>query len=98
MGGEGLNSSEVLVSWSKYPDTLPSKSGYYFTYYYSKDQDQHLYKAIYYDHHKNKWCSWRQGMSDPIVKGFVEQSGKDYYTECLRYAGEQVIEPFDDVW
>lgn len=34
--------------WVEYPENKPDKAGYYMTYYYSFEQGDWFYKAIYY--------------------------------------------------
>jgi len=62
--------------WTKYPETKPSKSGYYLTTY----MDINLYyKCLYWDNQEHKWI-WVK----PIEVGcFVEKTESKYYTECL---------------
>ena len=68
--------------WSKYPESKPEKSGYYMTYYYNHQRDDHFFKAIYYNNFSNKWVSWKPGL-EPMVYEYNESTHDDYYCPCM---------------
>lgn len=71
--------------WSKYPESKPKEAGYYMTYYYNFDSEVDYYKAIWWSSDKQAWMGWRPNGGPDLsqVKGFVESTKADYYTECL---------------
>lgn len=68
--------------WSKYPKNKPEQSGYYYTYYFNNEKENYFYKAIWYDHKKDKWIGWRKGI-EPEVRGYVSKTYSKYYIPCL---------------
>lgn len=48
------------MTWSAYPDSKPTESGYYMTYYYNPVQDNLFYKPLWFSVEHGLWSGpWR---------------------------------------
>ena len=65
-----------------YPENKPEKSGYYYTYYFNNERKKYFYKAIWYDHNKDKWIGWRKGLK-PDVRRYDDKTFAEFYIPCL---------------
>ena len=68
--------------WAKYPDSRPPQAGYYVTYYYNAEQDEMLYKALWYSAQQQKFI-FRIKDVDQHIKGYVPTSYHQYYVPCI---------------
>jgi hypothetical protein len=81
-----IHSDIPETDWSKYPETKPTKSGYYYTLYHNVDEDEHYYKCLCWDNVNQNWLTWRNSDGTPkatyIIERFIEETRTDYYCPC----------------
>lgn len=79
------------MKWTDTKDSVPAEHGYYFTYYFNERQQEHLYKAIWWD--GDGWVNWKwtpdQNRYIETIERFVEESRNDYYVPCMMWAEER---------
>lgn len=69
--------------WTKTEDRQPTEPGYYLTYYFNTDENCFLYKCIYWSDIKNEWCRWRASLGEIRVHGYIKETRRKYYGECV---------------
>jgi hypothetical protein len=76
----------VNYNWVNFPEVIPIESGYYYAEYIEKDNK--YFKAIWWNESNNVWCKWNpKQLNEPKVLRFVLDSGRKFYTECLKDIG-----------
>lgn len=56
-------------TWTLTTESVPTEAGYYQTRYYNSQQEEWLYKALYYNPELGKWIGpwgWSYDREDPV--------------------------------
>lgn len=81
--------------WIKCKNKQPSKSGYYYCYYYNIDKKEFYYKSIYWSFGQG-WQNWNRSIKLFHVLGYIEDSRQDYYGQCLDWVSKNIQNGLDN--
>ena len=85
---EWLKNSKL--EWKDFPEDQPTERGYYYTYYFNHDENEHFLKCIYWD--TKSWLPWRPGGGPKLtVIKYAPKTWAPYYgiSKLFQYEDEK---------